>query len=78
MIEEAWELNLKISPFSGYSGIYTQDLMERIETAIRKMLDDELGYLNANRERNYEITRKDYIDPTDRETFNYLRGIAGV
>lgn len=57
---EGWKLNLTISPFSGYSGAYTQEVVEQIETVIRKMLDDKIGYISKNHERNYEIIREDW------------------
>jgi hypothetical protein len=56
----SWELLLRVSPFSGYSAVYTQDVVEEIETAIRKILDDKIGYLNTTLERNYSITREDW------------------
>lgn len=57
---EGWKLELTVSPFSGFSSVYTQGIMEDIETIIRKKLDDEIGYLNDKSERNYEITREDW------------------
>lgn len=56
----SWELLLRVSPFSGYSAVWTQDVMEEIETAIRRILDDKIGYTNTMLERNYTITREDW------------------
>lgn len=55
-----WKLTLEVDPFNGYSGAYTQAVMEELETQIRRYLDNEIGYLNSNSERNYSITREDW------------------
>lgn len=56
---DGYKLNLTVSPWSGYSGVYVEDVMNRLELKIRQMLDDQIGYINANGERNYEIIREE-------------------
>lgn len=55
-----WEILIRISPFTGYSGYYTQQVAESIETVVRHRLDNTIGYLNDKSERNYDITRQDW------------------
>lgn len=58
--EHGWFIAVEVSPFSGYSGVYTQGIVEELDTMIRKLLDEKLEFLNDELERNYYVTRKDY------------------
>jgi hypothetical protein len=63
---EGYHLNLTVSPWSGYSQAYTQQLLDDLETFIRKHLDSHLGYLNDKNVRNYIInTYEDWDSRTD-------------
>jgi hypothetical protein len=58
--ELGWFIGVEVSPFSGYSGVYTQDVVEEIDNAIRSILENKIGFLNDKLECNWWITREDF------------------